>query len=544
MSETMKLSQVHLARGTHSAELYELVKKSWQEDTPLILCPPQLSQLPDLTKIDVPDKMILGVFTSGTSTGQPRLVLYSKKNIISSLEAIRKLFQVDRIDHIFCYPQPTHVFGLVLGYLQSIVYNLPISFSPGSYSHRAHELWNAKLTPGTLTLGTPVHFFDLMRFNQKHQIKPRMSYSSIAGGAPVTVKLWNDMKTTLNIESPSIGYGASEASPGICHLPPGVEPEFNGDVGQALDGVRINNITSQGFYFKGDNVCLGIVDNDRYLADEWILIKDQIEKLDRYCVFGRSDLAINRGGLKYHPEILEATLMAEGVKALVMPLYDERLGQEVALLVETNAPGKEVALRAQIKEAMLNHHELKLKDQLIVFGLIPLNANLKINRKEALKRVIKSIHIQMPISTQLLKPFMPHRSSAIWVDEITNFQPKEGQGRVYIDPKKFYVTDSKVRASALVEFIAQTYGYSFVLDEIFNNVEISQAKNTFIAEVRDVKYSNLSVLDKLVMEASKDHFFDVNVSCTHDFVKIKVIKGEVKYQEKKLVELTMKVAVF
>jgi hypothetical protein len=536
-----KLSDVRFVKVMHSLDLFQIIKDHWQQDLPLILCPPQTTEIPNLENFNIPKDMILGLFTSGTSTGKPRLVIYSKKNILSSLESIRQLFHIKKIDHIFCYPQPTHVFGLVLGYLQSIICNIPISFSEGAYSQKSHQLWNEKLTEGTLTLGTPVHFYDLIQYNQKNNIKPIKSYSSIVGGALTSVDLWNQMKSFLNIESPSIGYGASEASPGICHLPPGIEPQFNGDVGFVLDGVTITNITTDGFEFSGDNVCLGILDGDKYISTKSVIIRDQVVQNERFCVFGRSDLAINRGGLKYNSETLESALLASGIKALFLPLYDQRLGDDLAVLVD--AQEIEQTLKTLIQEIILKNFQIKLKDNHIICGRIPLNANLKIDRKEAMKLVIKGMGLKFPLDVQILKPFMPHRSSAIWVDEIIEFKPRHGVGRIYIDPKKFYMTNSCVRQSALIEFIAQIYGYSFILEEIFFRDEISVANNAFIAEVRDVVYSNTDLLSQDFSNAEKK-YFDVIVECTHDFVKIKVIKGSIYYQNAKLAELVMKVAVF
>ncbi len=544
MTKFLKLNQVEIVRATHHQDIYDLIKKKWNADSPLILCPPGISQLPNLENIQFPEQMILGLFTSGTSSGNPRLVIFSKKNLITSLEAIRKLFLTSKIDHIFCYPQPTHVFGLVLGYLQSIIYQIPISFADGIYSQKSHQLWNEKLTSGTLTLGAPPHFFDLIKFNEKNNLTPHHSYSSIAGGAPVSIKLWNDMKSVLNIENPSIGYGASEASPGICHLPPGVAPSFSGDVGQLLEGVQIRDINSQGFYFKGNNACLGIVENNRFESREWNFIPDQMEKFNHYCVTGRSDLTINRGGVKFQPEVIEAALMEADIKGLIIPIHDPRLGQDLVVLVEVEEERQTSHFKAQIKNFFLIHHDLKLKDEFIIFDQIALNNNLKIDRKESLKRIIKVLYPQLPLATQILQPFMPHRGSAVWVDEITAYKLKQGSGRVYIDENKLYMSGSTVRSSALIEFVAQTFGYSSVLEALFNSGEISRGENTFIAEVRNVEFTNQEILTTILNEKAEDRFFDVLAQCTHDFAKVKVIKGEVWFKDKRLVELDMKLAIF
>ena len=271
----MKSRKVFLYRGCHSQELFEILKSSWQLNDFVLLVPLQIKdfsflqilqaigkeinyvgQWPEELKASAESilsieqsvrtqddavlaQAVVGVFTSGTTSGRPRLVFYSKENILSSLRSIRELFAVDRIKNIFVYPQPTHCFGLILGYFQSIIYNHKLNFSEGVYSKKAHVEWLEKVDQNTLTLGAPVHFSDLIKFCQEclERIKP--SYSAIVGGAPVTQSLWLQMQNELKIEKPSIGYGGTEASPGLTHLPPGVVPQTDGDIGYRLTGVTL-----------------------------------------------------------------------------------------------------------------------------------------------------------------------------------------------------------------------------------------------------------------------------------------------------------------
>ncbi len=50
-------------------------------------------------------KPVLGVFTSGTMSASPRLVLYTNANLRASLEGIYSPLDHSRIEHVFCYPQ-------------------------------------------------------------------------------------------------------------------------------------------------------------------------------------------------------------------------------------------------------------------------------------------------------------------------------------------------------------------------------------------------------------------------------------------------------
>ena len=561
-AQPLLLKDVPVIKGMHSFELYEQIKKCWNEDLPFIIASPILdtgSILQAHLNLEMPKDFIFGLFTSGTSTGKPRLILYSKKNIIASLESIRALYDVKKIDHIFCYPQPTHVFGFVLGYLQSIIYDIKISFTDGTYSKAAHIRWLETLTEGTLTLGTPVHMIDLIKKMDELKITPKKTYTSIVGGAAVSKKLWLQMKTQLNIQSPSVGYGASEASPGICHLGPGAEPLHDGDIGEVLAGVQITKTTEEGFYFRGQNKCIAILTDKGLLQDDEILIKDQLNPIqnNRHCIMGRTDTVINRGALKYYPETLEAALNNEDIKAVVVPVYDARLGHDVAVLVQSEMihnDETEIALQKTLQkkvQQIINHHfGITVLDKYIVFNPMPenknynLNQNLKLNRRESLKKVISQIGLTAPISTKWITTFMPHRAPAIWIDEVLSYDSRGGHGRVYLDPAAHYFDQTELRQSSLVEFVAQSYGYCFVLSEIFNNKEISNVSQTMIAEIRNVKYENLDVFNKILSHPKSEWILDLFTHCSHDFVRIKVIKGTVFFKGILLMSIDLKAVVF
>jgi hypothetical protein len=560
LKQPLLLKDVLVIKGMHSYELHEQIKKCWNNDSAFIIASPMLntdSVLQAHFNLEMPKDFIFGLFTSGTSTGKPRLILYSKKNIMTSLESIRALYDVKKIDHIFCYPQPTHVFGFVLGYLHSIIYNIKISFAEGAYSKAAHALWLNTLTEGTLTLGTPVHMIDLIKKMDELKIVPKKSYTSIVGGAAVSKKLWLQMQNALSIQSPSVGYGASEASPGICHLGPGIEPYHDGDIGQILAGVKILKNSEEGFYFNGDNKCLGLLTEKGLLQEDEILIKDQLKPIqnNRFCILGRTDTVINRGALKYYPETLEAALHNEDIKAVVVPVYDERLGSDVAVLVHEesilDSEAKNI-IQKKIHQIMSLHFGIAVLDKYVVFNpaaqnqnsTLSLSLNLKLNRRESLKKVLCLVGLTLPISTKWIASFMPHRPPAIWVDEIISFDSRGGRGRVFLDPSAHYFDETELRQSSLVEFVAQSYGYCFVLSEIFNNKQISNVSQTMIAEIRNVKYENLDVFNKILSYPKSEWVLDVVTECTHDFVRIKVIKGTVFFKDILLLSIDLKAVVF
>lgn len=532
--------KIQVYKGLHSQNLYQMISECWNQNQLLVISPPHI-QLKEnfLENLEIPTEAVFGIYTSGTLSGKPRLIFYSKKNIESSLNSIRKLYDFKKIDKIFCYPQPTHTFGLILGYIHSFLFQIPIVFSEGAYSSEAHQLWFNELSPGMLTLGTPTHFVDLISWLNEKQIQPKQTYSCIIGGAPVSKKLWNDIKNILKIDQPSVGYGATEASPGVTHLPPGVEPLFDGDVGYLLDGVSLHEQSEEGYFFSGANVCCGIVAEDNSVKrSDKIFIKDHLLIQEGRFVFnGRSDLLINRGGIKYSPEVIESKIYSDlNLKAACISFYNERLGSDLGFIIQA-----EDQTFGTIKNYFKNEFSLHLRDENFIFEEIPLTANAKYDRVEIKKRILKKQTISVPIDIKYLMDFMPHRPPAVWVNRIIDFKFRAGSGEVDLSPHSPCFSDGQFRESACVELVAQTYGYATVAYEIFHAEKATKANKTLIAEVRDVEFFFTKENRKLLQEAQKNQLpLTVKAICTHDFGVIKVIKGSVFIKEERLAELSLK----
>jgi acyl-coenzyme A synthetase/AMP-(fatty) acid ligase len=390
---------IHLWKNFHSKELVALLKKCWDSDDLLILCSPHVSDfsfvddLSDAVLATFPERAVLGVFTTGTVSGAPRLVLYSKKNIESSLASLFSLFDDQQIEEVFCYPQPFHTFGLTLGYLYSILKNKKLSFPDGPYTQSAHTLRADIQHEKVLTLGTPAHFFDLISQVESGKISLHPSYSAIIGGAKVSTKLWHELQTKLKILSPSIGYGASEACPGVTHLPPGTAPKEDGEIGFPLPNLKLELKPGMGIEFSGENLCVAILEKGELSFPKKVLLTDQVEKRadGRLVYVGRTSLIINRGGTKYSIEALEALLLQKlNHRCACFAVEDPRLGEEVGVLLESKID--EADARATLQDACrkvlaahFGHHfgvpEFHLTSEL------PFNANGKIDRKQVAKLV-------------------------------------------------------------------------------------------------------------------------------------------------------------
>ena len=400
---------VRVWKGYHGGELAQLISQSWDQSELLVLCPPLLQDFSFLQampeggleisgvwtdserdllgkirrqRFEFPFKPVLGVFTSGTLSASPRLVLYTKENILASLEAIYGLFDRSRIGHLYCYPQAFHCFGLLLGYVAAHVYGWKLHTPQGKYQRLSHEQRLALTMPDLLTLGTPTHLFDLMAFARESGATVAPSYSCIMGGAGVSRELWLRVRDGLTIEAPSIGYGCTEASPGISHLSPGVEPRRDDEIGLPLSSVR-SQITREGVQIDGPGLCSAVIQNGGVEYPGRLTIRDRVTVLEdgRWIYQGRLDLTLNRGGHKYSLEEIEKLLherLSLGVVAIAV--RDTRLGEDLGLAIIS--PTNQESVYTQAALVLMETYGLRLtRDRVTFMTDFPLNECSKLDRR-------------------------------------------------------------------------------------------------------------------------------------------------------------------
>jgi predicted hotdog family 3-hydroxylacyl-ACP dehydratase len=515
--------KIHLWRGGHSGELLTILTQAIERRELLVVCPPLLKDFSFLSALprgevvwhglggppeDLPEsgslsrwsesfqtgQPQLGVFTSGTASAKPRLILYTRENIEASVGSVWQLFDTSRIDTIFCYPQPFHTFGLTLGYYLAAARGVKLVTPTDRYSRAAHAVRSAVESEKVLTLGTPLHFSDLISYLKDQGQTLHPSYTAIVGGAPVSRQLWLALRSDLQIEAPSIGYGASEASPGLTHLPPGFEPATDGEIGMPLAGVDIKLSEGSGLTFRGPNSCLATFDgaeldfsNERFLADDIEVIEG-----GRWRFRGRFDLVINRGGQKIALDMVEQRLKAEvGLDLVASQLEDQRLGQDMGVLVLFEKDHSEfVAVRNRILNFLSTEFGLSISPSHIVAApTIPVSANLKYDRRQIsdwikIRREFP-LRLDMPIRAEDLDSLAPHRGEMVWIDEVLEVTPKGGRARVALKAERLFMSDGKLRSSSLIEFVAQTFSLFRAIQSLKGFCEpLARPKRAFLVGTR------------------------------------------------------------
>lgn len=408
-----------LWKGYHHPQLISLVKQAWEkEDHLLILCPPLLQDFSFLKALPQGDLLlegswtdqerlilanvvragkafpftpVLGVFTSGTMSSSPRLAIYSKANILASLQGIFSLFDISRIANVFCYPQAFHTFGLTLGYVASHIYGWKLYTPQGKYSRSSHEERLSLKDKNTLTLGTPTHFFDWLQIVRQAGLSVTPSYSCIMGGAGVSRELWLAVQNELHIEAPSIGYGCTEAAPGITHLAPGKIPSVDDEIGLPLPSLS-SAVTPEGVVIEGASLCPALIQDGVVEFPHRLTIRDQIAFTHggSWVYGGRLDLVLNRGGQKFSLEAIEKRLQAaltiEGLVATTVK--DTRLGEDLGLAIIENATCSRERIVTNAQDLLMREFGLRVASKRIIFVKeFPLNECSKLDRRATRVRI-------------------------------------------------------------------------------------------------------------------------------------------------------------
>ncbi|MEA9357190.1 class I adenylate-forming enzyme family protein [Bacteriovorax sp. PP10] len=403
------MKKIIIWRGHHGKEIFDLIQSTLNSpDNLLILCPPRIEALEDYfsflpdgmiefrgelsdrsslinqSNVNYPENPSFGLFSSGTTDAGAKLILYSKKNLESACDGIFSFFKDLNITNVFSYPQPYHIFGLSLGYIAAARFDWKLIYEDGSYSSAHHEKWvQAVETQGAnlLTLGTPTHFLDAITYTTNNRISLKPSKASIAGGAKVEVSLWDKMQSELRITNPSVGYGCSEASPGVTHLTPGLRPEEDGDLGFVLPNGKLLE-TPEGFVYRGDNVCLAIIQNKTitFPAGQYLLSDTlALDSKGHYHFKKRSDLILNRGGEKFSLEEIESEIKRTfQINCVAIPVKDHRLGEELGIVFE-GAQNLDKDIHYKVSDVFKRNFKI---EYFLGVEAIPVNANAKFDRRK------------------------------------------------------------------------------------------------------------------------------------------------------------------
>lgn len=204
--------------------------------------------------------------TSG-STGSPKLVRFSKANLLSNAHSIVEYLNIDHNERAFLHLPLHYSYGF------SILNSHLLAGATVVLTNRTimeKEFWqdlaHYKITSFS---GVPFHYQALLRMRFENMHLPDLKTMTQAGGkldAKYTAKLIEHCDT-LGIKFYCM-YGQTEASPRISFVPPDQIANKVGAIGQSIPGGELwleeqsgEKITASQkigeLVYRGDNVCLG-----------------------------------------------------------------------------------------------------------------------------------------------------------------------------------------------------------------------------------------------------------------------------------------------
>ncbi len=271
-------------------------------------------------KIDIfEDDIAIILYTSGT-TGRPKGVMLTYKNLLSNVKAIIKAMHFTKDDRFLVFLPMFHTFMITAELLTPIYLGATVillkSVKPFSKVIETVEKENI-----TVFMGVPEIYGVLNRSNLPDNWGKSVRYF-ISGGAPLPLKILNEFNKKFHTKIYE-GYGLTETSPTVS-----VNTEENyraGSVGKPIDGVKVKivdeNFNELGIReigeiaAKGNNVMKGYFNNEeatkKVLKDDWLLTGDYgyiDEDGFLYIINRKKDLIISKGINIYPREIEEAIL--------------------------------------------------------------------------------------------------------------------------------------------------------------------------------------------------------------------------------------------
>ena len=283
----------------------------------------------NLLKKLLPSNLSLLLSTSG-STGSPKLVRLSEKNIITNAEAISDFLKIGSGERSFCSLPLSYSYGLSI--LNSHLYSGACVY----LSDRTpfNEGYFDTLVREEISSISGVPFFYQMLFRTGFLDKdiPLLKVMTQAGGklGDKYIKKFNEYAESKGIDF-CVMYGQTEATARISYIPPNLLGSKIGSIGIPIPGGKLS-ICDDELVYEGPNVMLGYaeVKEDLFAGDiqRKVLRTGDLGKVDEdgfYYITGRIKRFVKLAGSRIGLDELEIALEDEFNISFIVTGKDDKL---------------------------------------------------------------------------------------------------------------------------------------------------------------------------------------------------------------------------
>jgi long-chain acyl-CoA synthetase len=327
------------ATATSGASAVRLFRDALKESPTTPPAFPEISDRTDLAAL---------MFTSG-STGTPRGVMVSHRNIIANTASILEYMGLSKGDRVLTVLPLYYCFGTSLLHTHlraggSLVFDHRFIF-PDKVLQRMQE------TQCTGFAGVPSHYQILLR-NSSIRMKgfPDLRWVQQAGGH-LPVPFVQELRKALPTTKVFVMYGQTEATARLSYLPDELLDQKPGSIGKGIPGVQLEVLDELGqpvkpgqtgeIIARGDNVTLGYwrdSDGTAAVFGEGCLRTGDLATVDAegyIYVVDRAQDFLKCGGIRVSCKRIEEMLLGfDGlVEAAVIGVADEILGESIKAFV-------------------------------------------------------------------------------------------------------------------------------------------------------------------------------------------------------------------
>ncbi|KAJ5295647.1 hypothetical protein N7508_010468 [Penicillium antarcticum] len=297
-------------------------------------------------------------FTSGT-TGAAKASMLTHINILNNARFVGQNLRLTPDDNICCPPPLFHCFGLVMGFLASLIHGCTIVF-PSDHFDANLVLDSIVSEKCTAIYGVPTMFIAELEANQIQKRNIHSLRKGLAAGSTVALTLMNKLKEQLGIETMLIAYGMTETSPvtfmssfedpvemrvrTVGRVMPYTTARIVNKAGQILGTKQRGELCSSGYALQRGYLDDEERTNDVMKKDEngvvWMHTGDEamIDDLGYCHITGRIKDIIIRGGENIFPNEIEERLLAHPsiAEVCVIGTPDPKYGEVVGCFLKAS----------------------------------------------------------------------------------------------------------------------------------------------------------------------------------------------------------------
>lgn len=337
-------------------------------------------------------------YTSGT-TGVPKGVLLTHRNLINNAYLISRTLQFTERDRLCCPVPLYHCFGCVMSTLVCIVSGMALVLPAPQFDALA-TLEAVQAERCTALYGVPTMFIAELEHPRFREFDLSSLRTGIMAGAPCPVDVMRRVVTDMHCSEMTIAYGQTESSPVVTMSSPADDIETRvSTVGRAMPETEIKILVPDGGTTletsqRGELCARGYMVMKGYDAEPeataraidsegWLHTGDLAVMRADGCfhIAGRIKEIIIRGGENIYPREIEDILSVHPDLAdvAVFGIPDEKWGEQVAaaIRVKPGASAKDDDFAAFLDGKIARHKVPKFWMRVDSF---PVNASGKVQK--------------------------------------------------------------------------------------------------------------------------------------------------------------------